>query len=439
MPARHSSGQACICPPPRRDCVVDVSRLTENLFREEAGKLVSVLTGIFGIERLQLAEDVVQEALVRAFQTWPYYGAPKNPAAWLTQTAKNIALDVIRREKRFREKQPEIELAMDRWSAGSPDEETPAFDEEIQDDRLRLMFACCHPSLPIEAQTALALRTLCGLSAREIAKAFLASDAAIEKRLTRARQKIRDEHIPFEIPAGSEMTARLDGVLRTLYLLFNEGYKASSGDRLVRADLCHEAIRLAGLLAAHPAGNQPRTHALLSLMLLNAARLPGRIDSDGNILRLAEQDRFTWDGAMIARGIRHLGLAADGDSISEYHLQAAIAMCHCGTGVTNWPDVLSLYDHWQRINDSPLIALNRAVALANVEGPAAGLAAIEAIPNRDQLSTYYLFHAVLGDFEARQEHFGNAAAHFRRAIQLAEQKSEREFLARRLAECESRS
>lgn len=415
----------------------EISRLTENLFREEAGKLVSVLTGIFGIERLQLAEDVVQEALIRAFQTWPYYGAPKNPAAWLTQTAKNIALDVVRREKRFHEKQPEIEASMDRWSAASAGEETPAFDGEIQDHRLRLMFACCHPSLPVEAQAALALRTLCGFSPREIARAFLCSDAAIEKRLVRARQKIRDEHIPFEIPAGPEIAERLDGVLRTLYLLFNEGYKASSGDRLVRSDLCHESIRLAELLLAHPAGNMPRTHALMALMLLNAARFDGRTDADGNILRLDEQDRATWDHAMIARGAGHLQVAASGDSLSEYHLQAAIALCHCAETATNWPHILSLYDHWIRVNDSPVVALNRAVAVAQVNGPEAGLAALDAIPASEQLSDYHLFHAVRGELEAQMGRSSSAARHFKRALALAELKSEREFLSRRTAECET--
>jgi RNA polymerase sigma-70 factor (ECF subfamily) len=413
----------------------EVSQLAENLFREEAGKLVSVLTGIFGIERLQLAEDVVQEALVRAFQTWPYYGAPQNPAAWLTQTAKNIALDVIRREKRFHDKQPEIEASMDRWASAPDEEQTAAFEGEIRDKRLRLMFACCHPSLPVEAQTALALRTLCGLSPREIARAFLASDAAIEKRLVRARQKIRDEGIPFEIPEGPAIAARIDGVLRTIYLLFNEGYKASGGDRLVRADLCHEAIRLADLVLAHPAGDLPRTHALLALMLLNAARFESRTDSEGNFLRLAEQDRSSWDLALLARGFQHLAAAATGDDLSEYHLQAGIAACHCQPGPTDWAHILALYDHWTRVNDSPVVALNRAVAVAHVHGPAAGLAAAEGIRGIEQLATYYLLHAVRGEFLAQLGRMADAAGHFERAVRLTDQVSERSFLARRLEGC----
>ena len=232
----------------------EVSQLTEHLFRVEAGKLVSVLTGLFGIDHLQLAEDVVQEALVRAFRTWPYYGIPKNPAAWITQTAKNLAYDLLRREKLFREKQTEIAISVDQWSADSVADESPSFETEIKDDRLRLIFACCHPLLAQEAQTALALKTLCGFSAAEIAKAFLTTEAAIAKRLTRTRQKIRELGIPFEIPSGQEFSVRLDGVLQTLYLLFNEGYKASSGENLVREDLCYEAIRLATLLSRASCG-----------------------------------------------------------------------------------------------------------------------------------------------------------------------------------------
>src|SRR5437867_7353032 len=221
------------------------------------------------------------------------------------------------------------------------------FESEIRDNRLRLMFACCHPALTPEDQTVLALKILCAFSPAEIAKAFLTTEAAIAKRLTRAKQKSRDEHIPFGIPAGEELSRRLDGVLQTLYLLFNEGYKASSGDHLIREELCQEAIRLASLLAEHPTGNRPRTHALIALMLLNAARLPARTDAEGNILRLKEQDRLTWDQTMIARGMFHLSKSAAGEEVSTYHLQAGIAACHCAAidyESTDWPKILSLYD-----------------------------------------------------------------------------------------------
>jgi RNA polymerase sigma-70 factor (ECF subfamily) len=420
----------------------EVSRLAEHFFRHEAGKLVSVLTGIFGIERLQLAEDVVQESLVRALQTWPYYGVPKNPAAWLTQTAKNLALDLIRREKSFRDKQTEIITFIDQWSSDPAAQEAPIFDTEIRDGRLRLMFACCHPQLPPEAQTALALKTLCGFSTTEIAIAFLTTEAAIAKRLTRARQRIRDLHIPFEIPSGSDLSSRLDGVLQTLYLLFNEGYKASSGENLIREDLCSEAIRLATLLAEHPLTNQPRIHALIALMLLDGARLPARVDSEGNILRLKEQNRGLWNRKMIEQGILHLGLAAAGDELTEYHIQAGIAASHDTAAdykSTDWQKILTLYDQWVTINDSPVIALNRAVALANVNGPKAGLEATEAIQKSGQLDSYYLLYAVLGEFQFRQGDFDSAAENFRNAIKLTDLKSEKVFLDKRLEDCEEKA
>lgn len=418
---------------------VDISGLTDHLFRHEAGKLVAVLTGIFGIERLQLAEDVVQEAMVRALQTWPYYGVPKNPAAWLTQAAKNLALDTIRREKNFQDKQPQIITHIEPWPGEADGGNSPAFENEIKDDRLRLMFVCCHPLVAREDQVALALKTLCGFSPPEIAKAFLTTEAAIAKRLTRAKQRIREAGVRFEIPEGDELARRLDAVLQSLYLLFNEGYKASSGDSLVREDLCHEAIRLANLLAEHPAGNRPKTHALLALMLLTAARLPSRVDREGNLLRLQDQDRSKWNQPLVARGLFHIAHSAAGNELSEYHLQAGIAAVHCAAtdyAATDWRQILELYDRLVEFDDSPVAALNRAVALAEVRGPQAGIEAVGAIHNLQSLESYYLLHAVLGEFELRLNHQSAAAGHFRKALQLAEIKSEQVFLARRLQACE---
>jgi RNA polymerase sigma factor (sigma-70 family) len=419
----------------------EVSQLVEHLFRHEAGKLVSVLTGIFGTERLQLAEDVVQESLIRALQSWSYYGIPKNPAAWITQTAKHLTLDLIRREKTFRTKQSEIIAFVEGWSADSGTDESPMFENEIKDSRLRLMFACCHPMIPQESQTALALKTLCGFGVGEIAKAFLTTEAAIAKRLTRAREKIREVQIPFEIPSGEELSVRLDSVLQTLYLLFNEGYKASSGERLIKKDLCDEAIRLAKLVAEHPMGDRPRTHALAALMLFNAARLSTRLDSAGNVLRLREQDRSRWNKLMIGEGMLQLQRSAAGNDLTEYHLQAAIAACHCTARdheSTDWAQILKLYNRLIQINPSPVVALNRAVAVAQVHGPGAGIAAVEAIQARDTLNAYYLLYAVLAEFETQLDHFQPAADHLRTAIQLTEIKSEKALLSKRLIECEKR-
>lgn len=415
----------------------DIPQVAEHLFRHEWAKLVAILTRIFGIARIDLAEDVVQEALLKALHTWPFYGVPKNPAAWLTQTAKNLALDTIRREKTFRTKEPDIIASFEGSSADPGAGESLRFDNEIKDDQLRMMFACCHPIIPQESQVALALRTLCGFSSAEISKAFLTNEPAIEKRLVRARQKIREDRIAFEIPAGQELSRRLDAVLQTLYLLFNEGYKASSGEKLIREELCREAIRLTAHLVEHPAGNQPRTHALLALMLLNAARLSARTDTEGNILRLKEQDRSAWDQPMIARGMFHLAQSATGDAITEYHLQAGIAACHCAASdyqSTDWLRILALYDQLVHLDASPVVALNRAVAVANVHGPKAGLRAVQAIQHGGQLDSYYLFHAVLGEFQAQLKNFEAATNHVQKALQLTDLKSERAFLTKRLAE-----
>lgn len=428
-----SSSSESILPTP----VGDVARLAEHLFRHESGKLISLLARTFGMDRLQLAEDVVQEALLRALKNWPYYGIPANPSAWLVVTAKNLALDMIRREKLFQEKQSQIIGFIEQISGGSADR-AAAFGDEIHDAQLRLMFACCHPRIPQESQTAIALKTLCGFAPAEIAKAFLTTEAAIAKRLTRARQRIRELAIALEIPSGESVAARMDSVLQVVYLLFNEGYKASSGDTLIREELCSEAIRLTTALAAHPVGDQPRVHALLALMLLNAARLPARTDSQGNILRLEEQDRTRWDQTLIARGMMHLAKSASGNELSGYHLQAAIAAVHSTAAdyeSTDWRRILSLYDQLLQMDDSPVIALNRAVALAKVCGPLAGVHAIQAIQNRQALESYYLLYAVLAEFEFELKHFGEAANHLRKAIHLTSLQSERAFLSRRLEAC----
>jgi RNA polymerase sigma-70 factor (ECF subfamily) len=416
----------------------EVSRVVEHLFRHEAGRMVSTLTRVFGIEHFSLAEDVIQEALVKALQTWPYYGVPKNPSAWIMRVSRNLALDVVRRQAIFRNKEAEIIRLMHEQESASPDS-AARLEAEIEDDRLRMMFVCCHPLVPQEGQVALALKTLCGFSISEISRAFLTSEAAIAKRLTRAGQKIREAQVPFEIPTGDELNPRLDGVLQTLYLLFNEGYKASTGNKLIREDLCQEAIRLAALLAGNPAGDLPRTHALLALMLLNAARLSARTDAQGNILRLKEQDRTSWDRGMIARGMYHLAKSAAGDEITEFHLQAGIAACHCAAAdyeTTDWPRILSLYDRLVEFDSSPVVALNRAVALANVHGPQSGMDAVSAIPDLSKLDSYYLLYAVLGEFETQLNDPLAAAGYFRKSLELAGIQSEQAFLLKRFKACE---
>jgi RNA polymerase sigma-70 factor (ECF subfamily) len=414
----------------------EVSGTVEHLFRREGAKMVATLTRIFGIEHLNLAEDVVQEALARALQTWPFYGVPQNPSAWIMRASRNLALDVVRRRKVFQNKQQEIIRQMER--DGVTSDETIFSEDEIRDDRLRLMFVCCHPAVPAEARVALALKTLCGFSVAEIGHAFLTTEAAIAKRLTRAKQRIHEARIPFEIPAGRHLEQRLDSVLQSIYLLFNEGYKASSGESLVREELCEEAIRLARLLVEHPAGNQPKTQALLALMLLNAARNPTRLDAQGNLLRLEEQDRTRWDKSMITRGMFHFAQSAAGDELSEYHVQAGIAACHCAAKdyhATDWQKILSFYDRLVEFDQSPVVALNRAVVIANIRGPKAGLQAVRNVPGINKLRSYYLLYAVVGELEMRSGNLQAAAEEFRKSFELADTKSERAFLLKRLQSC----
>lgn len=308
-------------------------------------------------------------------------------------------------------------------------------DFEIQDNALRMMFVCCHPALAADAQVILALKVLCGFSTAEIGRAFLSSEAAIEKQLTRTKQRIRESSIPLEIPNATELPARLDGVLAALYLLFNEGYKASSGDRLVREELCLEAVRLMSLLVTHPAGQTPRSHALLALMLLTAARFPSRLDEHGELLRLDDQDRSKWDQALIDRGLFYLAAGAQGNDLCEYHLQAGIAACHCTArnhASTDWQRILRLYDELIRLKPSPMIELNRAVAVANIQGAQAALDALATMPQRERLESHYLFHAVTGELHWRLNQHAAAAACFRRALQLAHVGPEQLHLERML-------
>ena len=303
------------------------SGLVEHFFRHETGRLHGALIRLLGVQNFSLAEDVAQEALLRALRAWSIGGVPANPSAWITRVAMNLAKDALRHQRMASAKEPAIITHIEQTFASPAGAwETT---HEIRDDALRLMFVCCHPSIAPDAQVVLALKVLCGFSTGEIARAFFASEAAIEKQLTRTKQRIHDAGLGFELPATGDLAPRLDGVLAALYLLFNEGYKASAGERLLREELCQEAVRLTSLLLTHPAGRTPRTHALLALMLLTAARFPSRLDEHGELLRLDDQNRSKWDQGLIVRGLAQLVDAARGGELSEYHLQAGIAAIHC--------------------------------------------------------------------------------------------------------------
>lgn len=400
---------------------------------------MAILARRFGAGRLQLAEDVVQDALVRAMQVWPYTGVPDNPSAWLLQTARRRAFDTLRHDRVLTKKAPAIAPLIEDCARDALAVPPPQFEDEIADSQLRMMFVCCQPSLPADAQVALVLKTLCGFGEREIAAAFLASEAAITKKLVRARKLLRDAGVAVEVPPAAKLAPRVATVLTALYLLFSEGYKSSHGDALLREDLCAEAIRLGELLAAHPLGQRPETHALLALMYFNQARLAGRTDDTGALLRLAEQDRSRWSRADIQRGMVHLGESAEGTQLTRYHLEAGIAACHClapSYAETDWARILELYEHLREIADSPIVALNRAIAVAQVHGAAAGLDALTKIPGRRTLEKYHLYHAALGQLQLECGRHTDAVAALRKAQALATNAAERELLTAKLSALE---
>jgi RNA polymerase sigma-70 factor (ECF subfamily) len=412
-------------------------QVVDAFFRVEAGRMVSTLTRIFGLDNLGLAEDVVQDAMLKALQQWSYGKMPTNPSGWIMQVAKNRALDILRRQTLFRKKEEEIGRSIQRES-DPPDAAALFAEAEVKDDQLRMIFACCYPLLTRESQVALTLKTLCGLGVAEIARSFLTSEDTIAKRLARAKQKLREARVPFEIPVGEELARRSDSVLQVLYLLFNEGYNASQGQELIRWDLTSEAIRLSELLLEHPACNTPKSNALHALMLLHAARFPARVADDGGILLLQDQDRSRWNKTMVEWGLYYLNQSAAGKELSEFHLQAGIAACHTvaeSYDSTDWKKILSLHDMLVELDDSPVFALNRAVAVAKVYGPEAGLKAVQEIQNNRPINRYYLLHAVLAEFNMELGQFRQAIDSFRQAHELTTIKSEQVFLANKLARC----
>jgi RNA polymerase sigma factor (sigma-70 family) len=414
-----------------------VATVVDHLFRREAGRLVTILTRRFGAEHLHLAEDVVQDALGRAMQTWPFTGVPANPSAWILRTACNRALDQTRRARIWEGKQAMLLPLVADCLDSSRRARALHFEDEIEDSQLRMMFVCCHPGMAPDAQVALILNVLCGFGEREIAAAFLATESAIAKRLTRARQFLRDGRVTTELPIAREMAPRVAAVQQALYLLFNEGNKASGGPTLLREDLCEDAIRLGRLLVAHPFASRPETHALLALMYFNTARLPTRIDEGGLIQTLACQDRSRWDQEKIRLGVFHLAASGGGQSSSRYHLEAGIAACHSlapSDAETNWPQILGFYDDLLAYDASPVVALNRAVALAKVDGALAGLRAIEQMAGRDILENHHLLHAVCGHLRLQAGERAQALASFRRAHDLATLDIEREHLSQRMRE-----
>jgi len=417
---------------------VEPDEAAEHLFRRESGRLVAVLTRLFGIHNLALAEDVVQDAFCRALETWKFHGVPKNPSAWLMTTAKHRALDVLRREATARRFAPDLRPFLEsEWTVTQVVEEV--FDAGgITDIQLRMMFSCAHPQLPEETRLALILHLVCGFGMDETAAAFLKNTAAMQKRLRRAKTTLAQSKELFDLSGAHDVAARLPAVTRAVYLLFNEGYHGASAESPVRVELCAEALRLVSLLLANPVTSTPTSHALAALLHFLAARLPGRVDAAGDLVLLVDQNRSHWDAALIAEGWRQLELSAGGTEVTPYHIEAAIASVHAAarrTEETNWGAIVSLYDTLMRIQPSPVVALNRAVAVAQHEGPARGLEEIERIDDRRRLSRYPFYYSARGEFEYRLGRLRDARRDFEGALTLARSPAERRFLEGRIQDC----
>jgi RNA polymerase sigma-70 factor, ECF subfamily len=408
----------------------------EHLFRQQAGRMVAHLARLLGPAHLELAEETVQEAMLRALQTWPYQGVPENAGAWLFRVAHNIAIDAVRRNRTLGEKTGAIVAELSQAAAAAPND--PHVEEQLRDDELRMIFMCCHPEVSREARVALSLKIVGGFGVREIARAFLADDAAIAQRLVRAKRQIREGRLTLDMPRGPDLKLRLDSVLEVIYFMFNEGYAAHAGEDLIRQDLCLEALRL-GRLVATSSIAAPRADALVAMMALEAARLPARVDDSGDLILLEFQDRSRWDQRLIALGFHHFDHSMVGEEVSEYHVQAAIAATHARASdprARDWPMILDLYDQLMALNGSPVVALNRAVAVAKVRGPAEALAAIAPLTGDPKLRDYYLLLAVRGHLLLELDHGTEAAACFRAALDCPCSEPERRFLRGKLGDCE---
>ena len=401
-----------------------VSELIERLYREESRRVLATLIRLLG--DFDLAEEALHEAFRGAVEQWPHSGVPDNPRAWLVSAGRFKAIDNLRRQRRFQPLDEQAEL---------PDEGDVEGGELLEDDRLRLIFTCCHPALASDAQVALTLREVCDLTTEEIARAFLSSPATLAQRIVRAKAKIRDARIPYEVPGRSELPERLEAVLRVVYLVFNEGYFASSGDSLTRSQLSDEAIRLGRLLLELLP--EPEVQGLLALMLLHESRRAARSGVDGEVILLEAQDRSLWNRELIAEGEALVLQALHSRRFGPYSLQAAIAAVHAEAASleeTDWAQIVGLYDELLRLNPSPVIELNRAVALAMRDGEQAGLLEIDRLLAAGELQGYHLVHAARADLLRRLGRHEQAIAAYRQALALAQQAPDRQFLQKRLDE-----
>jgi RNA polymerase sigma-70 factor (ECF subfamily) len=407
----------------------EINRTIDTLYRSESGRVLATLVRLLG--DLDLAEEAMHEAFAAALESWPQNGIPGKPRPWLISTARFKAIDVMRRRARFDEAQRDLASYIEARISDAPVE-----DDEIEDDRLRLIFTCCHPALPLEGQVALTLREICGLTTEEIARAFLVTPAALAQRIVRAKAVIRDKAIPYQVPAAQELSERLGAVLQVVYLIFNEGYSAEK----TGTDLSNEAIRLGRLLLdllLHHSIREPEVLGLLGLMLLQESRRAARTSASGDLILLERQDRSLWNRDQIKEGISFTQSALQSGRFGAYTLQAAIAAVHAessSSASTNWREITLLYDQLLRIHPSPIVELNRAVAIAMYEGPERGLRLIDDLLEREQLSNYHLAHSARADLCRRLGRLAEARASYEKALALASQEPDRGFLTKRLEE-----
>lgn len=410
-------------------------QLVDHLFRHESGKMIAVLTRIFGIHNLQLVEDVVQDTFVKALQVWRYNPMPANPQAWLMQVAKHATIDVIRRQQKMLFVSDEVAEQLQADAAQTI--EQFFLDTEIADSQLRMIFTCCHPSLNAEDQVAFTLKTVSGFGVAEIARALVSTEAAIQKRLYRAREYIRKHQVNFEIPSGKSLYLRLQNVYTVLYLLFNEGYNSIDAEELIRYDVCAEAMRLCKLLLQHPIGNAPATAALLSLMCLQASRFDSRIDENNSIILLEQQDRSKWNRELMQLGYHYLNQSSSGSRVSVYHIESAIAAEHClapSFEQTNWQRMLQLYDLLLAQKPLPVVQLNRAVILAQLNRTATAIDSILDIYGiHDLLKHHYIYSAVLGNLYTRAGNIIEAKRLLQQAYALTRSHAEKKLLQQKIA------
>ena len=414
----------------------DTERAIDAVFRIESPRLIAGLARM--VRDVGLAEDLAQDALVAALERWPESGVPDNPGAWLMATAKHRAIDLLRRSKRLERKHQELGHELEAQQEMAVPDLDAAIDDHLGDDLLRLVFITCHPVLSTEARVALTLRLLGGLTTEEIARAFLVPEPTVAQRIVRAKRTLAEARVPFEVPRGAELSARLSSVLQVIYLVFNEGYSATAGDDWMRPALWEEALRL-GRILAELAPKEPEVHGLVALMEIQASRSGARIGPSGEAVRLLDQDRARWDQVLVGRGLAALQRAQElGGALGAYALQAAIAACHARARTpaeTDWARIVALYDALAQLAPSPVVELNRAVALAMAFGPAAGLDLVDALTSEPSLKGYHLLPSVRGDLLAKLGRFDEARPEFERAASLTRNARERELLLERAAAC----